>query len=48
MPALRPQPMCGKAFDRLGPLEADALIQQVSDGLKAKLGHAGTGCFGGG
>jgi hypothetical protein len=37
----------GKAFDSLGPLEADALIQQISEGLKAKLGSSAKGRFGG-
>jgi hypothetical protein len=37
----------GKAFDSLGPLEADALIQEISAKLKEKLGSAGKGRFGG-
>jgi hypothetical protein len=35
----------GKAFDKLGPLEADALIQEISAKLKARLGTDGR--FGG-
>jgi hypothetical protein len=35
----------GKAFDRLGPAEADALIQEITGRLKAKLGTDGR--FGG-
>jgi hypothetical protein len=35
----------GKAFDGLGPVEADALIQEISETLKARLG--GDGRFGG-
>jgi hypothetical protein len=35
----------GKAFDSLGPLEADALIQEISAKLRARLGADGR--FGG-
>jgi hypothetical protein len=35
----------GKAFAGLGPVEADALIQEISEALKARLG--GDGRFGG-
>lgn len=35
----------GKAFAGLGPVEADALIQEISETLKARLG--GDGRFGG-
>jgi hypothetical protein len=35
----------GKAFDRLGPAEADALIQEITGRLRAKLGTDGR--FGG-
>jgi len=35
----------GKAFDKLGPLEADALIQEINAKLKARLGADGR--FGG-
>jgi hypothetical protein len=35
----------GAAFDKLGPLQADALIQQISAKLKARLGADGR--FGG-
>jgi hypothetical protein len=38
----------GKAFESLGPLEADALIQQISNKLKERLGSAAKGRFGGG
>lgn len=37
----------GKAFDSLGPLEADALIQEISAQIKDKLGSAARGRFGG-
>jgi hypothetical protein len=35
----------GKAFDSLGPVEADTLVQEISARLKAKLGADGR--FGG-
>jgi hypothetical protein len=35
----------GKAFEGLGPLEADALIREISDKLRARLGADGR--FGG-
>jgi hypothetical protein len=35
----------GKAFDSLGPVEADALIQEISAKLRARLGADGR--FGG-
>ncbi|MCU0923901.1 MAG: hypothetical protein MUF16_26860 [Burkholderiaceae bacterium] len=31
----------GKAFAGLGPVEADALIQEISEALKARLGGDG-------
>jgi hypothetical protein len=37
----------GKAFDSLGPIEADALIQQISTKLRDRLGGAADGRFGG-
>lgn len=37
----------GKAFDSLGPVEADALIQEISAKLKEKLGSTAKGRFGG-
>jgi hypothetical protein len=37
----------GKAFDSLGPIEADALIQEIQAKLRDKLGAAARGRFGG-
>lgn len=37
----------GKAFDSLGPIEAEALIQQISAKLKERLGGEAKGRFGG-
>jgi hypothetical protein len=37
----------GKAFDRLGPIEADALIQEISAKLKERLGGGTRNRFGG-
>lgn len=37
----------GRAFDSLGPIEAEALIQQISEKLKERLGGGAKGRFGG-
>lgn len=37
----------GKAFDSLGPIEADAMIQEISASLRSKLGSTAKGRFGG-
>lgn len=37
----------GKAFDSLGPIEAEGLIQQISAKLKERLGGGAKGRFGG-
>jgi len=37
----------GKAFNSLGPIEADALIQEITAKLKERLGSGPKGRFGG-
>jgi len=39
--------MRGKAFERLGPLEADALIQSIREKLQGRFGGALRGSMGG-
>jgi hypothetical protein len=37
----------GRAFDSLGPLEAEALIEEISAKLRERLGSSAQGRFGG-